>query len=187
MPLNLTLISSVYGIVSVIGLIPLAGARGREWTVPVWTFLALPCLVCSAASLPALLGFGFIGHAAHQPAVGGFAGLEALVFVIGLVFFDIIAVIVALMAPPPQAWTSRSATGGFIAAVVSATWCLVMSTLDSDAVAWTSHDTGTILIVSLVAWLVGMLVGCVFSAWKFFGRIRQNQAMEQNRDRVLRS
>ena len=81
MPLNLTVIAWVYGIVSVVGMFPLAGARGRAWTVPVWMFLALPCLVCFAGSLPTLFNVGYIERASRQPAVGGFAGMEAFLTV----------------------------------------------------------------------------------------------------------
>jgi hypothetical protein len=174
MPLNLTVIAWVYGIVSVVGMFPLAGARGRAWTVPVWMFLALPCLVCFAGSLPTLFNVGYIERASRQPAVGGFAGMEAFLTVSALVVFDLIAVIVASLAPPPRAWTSRSATGGFIAAIVSAAWCLFLSSLDPDAVAWTRFDAVTFFSVWVVAWLVGIVVGCVFCVWKFCARNRQN-------------
>jgi hypothetical protein len=159
---DLRVIAWVFGIVSTVGLCPLAGARGRPWTVPVWAFVALPCLVCFAGSLPILLDFGLIERAARQPAVGGFAGLEAFLAVSALVIFDLIAVIVALLIPPPRAWTWRSATGGFFAAIVSAAWCLFLSTLDPDAVAPTSDDIVAITIVWLVAWLVTIVL-CVMA------------------------
>jgi len=146
MPMNLRLIALVFGIVSLVGVVPLAGARGRAWTVPAWSFLALPCLICFAGSLPILLDFGFIERAADEPAVGGFAGLEAFLVVSALVIFDLIAVIVAFLVPPPRTWTWRSATGGFIAAVVSAAWCLFLGSLDPDAVALTPYDTFTITV-----------------------------------------
>jgi hypothetical protein len=146
MPLNLKLIALVFGIVSLVGVFPLAGARGRAWTVPVWMFLAVPCLVCFAGSLGTLLNFGMIRRAGLQPAVGGFAALEAFLVVSALFVFALIALIVALLAPPPRAWTWRSAAGGFIAAIVSAAWCLFLGSLDADAVALTPYDTFTITV-----------------------------------------
>lgn len=143
---SLKVIAWVFGIVSLVGVFPLVGARGRPWTVPVWTFVTLPCLVCFAGSLPILLDFGLIERATHQPAVGGFAGLEAFIAVSALVIFDLIAALVALLAPPPRAWTWRSVTGGFIAAIVSAAWCLFLSSLDPDALARTPYDAFTITI-----------------------------------------
>jgi len=170
MSIELQLIALVFGIVSAVGVFPLAGARGQAWTVPAWTFLALPSLVCFAGSLPILLDFGLIERAAHQPAVGGFAGLEAFLAVSALVIFDLIAVIVALLAPPPRAWTWRSATGGFIAATVSAAWCLFLSTLDPDAIALTPYDTFTITIPDGFegrAWLFEDKVNGVPPRWLF--------------------
>lgn len=142
----LQLIALVFGIVSLVGVFPLAGARGRAWTVPVWMFLAVPCLVCFAGSLGTLLNFGMIRRAGLQPAVGGFAALEASLVVSALFVFALITLTVALLAPPPRAWTRRSATGGFIAASVSTAWCIFLGSLDADAVALTPYDTFTITV-----------------------------------------
>lgn len=143
---SLKVIAWVFGIVPLVGAFPLVVARGRPWTVPVWAFMALPCLVCFAGSLPILLDFGLIERASHQPAVGGFAGLEAFLAVGALVVCDLIAALVALLAPPPRAWTWRSATGGFIAAIVSAAWCLFLSSWDPNTIALTPYDAFTITI-----------------------------------------
>lgn len=101
-----------------------------------------------------------IGRAAPQPAVGGFANVEVFLAESAFVIFDLIAVIVAFLVPHPRTWTRRSATGGFIAAIASAAWCLFASPLDPDAVAPTSDDTVTLTII----WLVASLAGIVFCA-----------------------
>jgi hypothetical protein len=87
--------------------------------------------------------------------------LEAFLVVSVVVIFDLIAVMVGLLVPPPRTWTWRSAIGGFMAAIVSAAHCLFLSTLDPDTVAPTSDDTATITIVWLVAWIFFI----VFTVW----------------------
>lgn len=144
--MNLQLIATIIGVVSVVGLPPLAGARGRAWTVPVWMFLALPCAACFAWSLGIFVAYGKSSPIGSQPAVGGFAALEALFAVCSLVVFDLIAVAVLLLVPPQRAWTRQSVSVGFVAAIVSSAWCLFLSSLEPKAVALTPYDTFTITV-----------------------------------------
>jgi hypothetical protein len=140
------LIAAVFGLVSLLGPFALVPARGRPWTVPVWMFLAVPCLGCFAWSLGLLAAYFLSPPRQHVPVGGSLEGLEALLAVSGFVVFDLIAVMVAVLAPPPSAWTGRSAVGGLVAATVSAGWCLIVGSLHPASLTWAPSGALTVTV-----------------------------------------
>lgn len=130
------LIAAVFGIVSLFGPFVLVPARGRPWTVSVWMFLAVPCLGCLAWSLGLLAAYFLSPPRQPVPVEGSLGGLEALLAVSGFIVFGLIAVMVVVLAPPPSAWTGHSAIGGLVAATISASWCLIVGSLNPASLTW---------------------------------------------------
>lgn len=145
--MNVELIATAFGVPSLLGILVLLAGRGRSWTVPLWVFLVAPWVglagwfVCFVA---ASVGDRAAPVGAGAPVMGPMGGLAALLTLIAMLGLGVLATIVALLMPPPRAWTRRSACGGLAAANLSVAWSLFLGAIDPESLPHNPSDAFTI-------------------------------------------
>ncbi len=149
------LISFAYLIPSIAGIVLLAVARHRVWTVPVWSFLVAPwCVVpigfinfvslrADAMSRPGRGGGGF-------PIQGPMSGLGGLVTFVAGTFWLIVLTgcLVTLwkLKPQKQCWTPKATYGAWMAAALSIAWGVMLWQIDDKTLPTTPYDTFVVVV-----------------------------------------